>query len=161
VTHLDVHPGHVGPIGLSDAAESFAKHSQVHRQHAVPGRKGVHDGGFHAAGARRRQHIEVTLRLKEHFEPGRHISQKRRKLGATMVDHLARHRLEHMIGKWRRAGNTQVHRLPPLLKGGCAVAHAAMARDAFAGARSHDSEPIAPTQKGSLLWQTPGEAPGL
>ena len=108
-TPLEAQPLHVRAVGLRDGGEAVAECADRDAQHAVAGRERVHDHCLHRAGARGAEDEHVVFGLEERLQPIGDALQHFGELRAAVVDHLAAHRLEHVVGAGRRAGDAQVH----------------------------------------------------
>ena len=76
-----------------DFAKAHAEHAYAHIDDLVAGGQRIDDGGFHCAGAGRRQDVEVACGVENLLDPLGGTIEKLFVLGAAVIDHLPSHRL--------------------------------------------------------------------
>jgi hypothetical protein len=105
---LDLVALHIGAECLRDLGESVAKAADGDGQHPIPRREGVDHGRLQRTGAGAGQQEDLAVRPDQAGDAGRGLAQHLAELGAAMVDHRRRLRLEHGVRDRRGAGNAQV-----------------------------------------------------
>src|SRR3990172_997141 len=106
---LEVEPRYVCPVGLGDIAEAVAEGADDHCQRLVSRRQHVHHSRLHRPGAGGSKHKYIVTGLEHLLEAHGHVAQYLAELLASMVDHLASHRLQDIVRTGGRSGYAQLY----------------------------------------------------